>query len=91
MIEDGKVEETQNCYADKYAKADLLDDAYETVGFSPDFGDKGKWLRLTALVIRDSLGAIIGAVETLKDILILMCLQREDKFSLTHKIGTGVL
>ena len=36
--------------------------------FFPVLGEKGKWLRFTAAVIRDSSGDLIGAVETLEDI-----------------------
>jgi len=91
LLVDSKVEEIQNYFAGKYAKFDLLDDAYEAVDFFPDFGDKGEWLRFNAAVIRDSLGAIVGAVEILKDILTLIHLLRDDKFPFNHKISTGVI
>jgi PAS domain S-box-containing protein len=34
----------------------------------PELGKKGRWLRFTAAVIRNSKGAVVGAVETLEDI-----------------------
>ncbi len=42
--------------------------AYEATDFFPELGKKGRWLRFTAAVIRNSKGSVIGAVETLEDI-----------------------
>ena len=50
------------------AKSKLLEDTYEAEGFFPDLGDKGRWLRFTAALIRDAGGELVGAIETLEDI-----------------------
>ncbi|MFA5268605.1 MAG: PAS domain S-box protein [Methanoregula sp.] len=42
--------------------------AYETSVFFPRFGESGTWLQINAIVIRDALGEVIGALETLEDI-----------------------
>ncbi|MDD5232687.1 MAG: PAS domain S-box protein [Syntrophales bacterium] len=55
-------------YAGKFRKSGLLDEAYEATDFFPALGERGKWLRFTAAVIRDSRGDLVGAVETLEDI-----------------------
>ncbi|MCD6577323.1 MAG: PAS domain S-box protein [Anaerolineaceae bacterium] len=89
LLVDSKVEEIQSYYAGKYAKSDLLDDAYEAVDFFQDFGDKGKWLRFTATVIRDSLGAIVGAVETLDDVT--ESKQADEELHLLMKLTQGII
>ncbi|HUN53538.1 MAG TPA: PAS domain S-box protein [Smithella sp.] len=55
-------------YAGKYIKSKLIDGAYEATDFFPELGKKGRWLRFTAAVIRNSKNAIVGVVETLEDI-----------------------
>ncbi len=55
-------------YAGKFIKSTLIDEAYEATDFFPDLGDRGRWLRFTAAVIRNAKGALVGAVETLEDI-----------------------
>lgn len=51
-----------------YSKSNLLDDTYEATDFFPELGEKGKWLRFTAAVIRDAAGELVGAIETLENI-----------------------
>ncbi len=55
-------------YPGKYIKSKLITGAYEATDFFPELGKRGKWLRFTAAVIRNSKGSVIGAVETLEDI-----------------------
>lgn len=66
------VDEFQNevprWYAGKFIKSKLIDGAYEATDFFPELGKKGRWLRFTAAVIRNSKGAVVGAIETLEDI-----------------------
>jgi PAS domain S-box-containing protein len=50
------------------ARSKLLDETYEAEGFFPDLGERGRWLRFTAVPIRSSKRALIGAIETLEDI-----------------------
>ena len=54
-------------YPEGLRRSALLEEAYEGEGFYPAVGG-GKWLYFTASAIRDSHGAIVGAVETLEDI-----------------------
>jgi PAS domain-containing protein len=68
LLVDGIAERIPKWYEGKYAKSDLLEEAYEATDFFPDLGENGKWLRFTGAVIRDSKGRLIGAVETLEDI-----------------------
>ena len=46
----------------------MITGAYEATDFFLELGKKGRWLRFTAAVIRNSKGSVIGAVETLEDI-----------------------
>ncbi len=55
-------------YEEKKIQPGLIDEAMEATDFFPSLGKSGKWLRFTASVIRDSLGKVLGAVETLEDI-----------------------
>ncbi|MDD5168748.1 MAG: PAS domain-containing protein [Syntrophales bacterium] len=68
LLVDGISERILKWYEGKYAKSDLLEEAYEATDFFPDLGESGKWLRFTAAAIRDSKGELVGAVETLEDI-----------------------
>lgn len=57
-----------NQHLAKFKKSVLLAEAYEAVDFFPLLGKGGKWLRVTASLIRDAAGRIYGALETLEDI-----------------------
>ena len=68
LLMDEAVELVPQWYSGKYIKSPLIEDAYEATDFFPVLGQAGKWLRFTAAAIRDSLGMIVAAVETLEDI-----------------------
>ena len=55
-------------YKRQYHKSILVEGAYETEQFFPDFGEKGKWLFFTAAPLKDSNENIMGAIETFQDI-----------------------
>jgi PAS domain S-box-containing protein len=55
-------------YSEKWKKSDLLQEAYEGTEFFPTLGEAGKWLHYTAAVIRNSVGELTGAIETLEDV-----------------------
>ena len=68
LLVDSALEKIPKWYSGKYCPSELIEDAYEATDFFPDLGEKGRWLRFTAAVIRDSRGELVGAVETLEDI-----------------------
>ena len=68
LLVDGFQKEIPHWYAGKFIKSKLIAGAYEATDFFPELGKKGRWLRFTAAVIRNSKGAVVGAVETLEDI-----------------------
>ena len=67
LLVDESPETVPRWYTGKFIKSKLIDEAYEATDFFPDLGDRGKWLRFTAAVIRNAGGALVGAVETLED------------------------
>jgi len=68
LIVERQIEKIPQWYSGKHTKSSLIEDAYEATDFFPHIGKSGTWLHFTAAPIRDSLGAIIGAVETLEDV-----------------------
>jgi PAS domain S-box-containing protein len=68
LLVDESLETVSRWYAGKFIKSKLIEEAYEATDFFPDLGDKGRWLRFTAAVIRNAGGELVGAVETLEDI-----------------------
>jgi len=68
LLVDEALDAIPQWYSGAYTKSRLIKEAYEGMDFFPVLGEKGKWLRFTAAVIRDSSGYLIGAVETLEDI-----------------------
>ena len=68
LLVDESPETIDRWYAGKFIKSTLIDEAYEATDFFPDLGERGRWLRFTAAVIRNAGGALVGAVETLEDI-----------------------
>ena len=55
-------------YGGKYKKSGLIKGAYEAEDWFPALGKEGRWLHFTASPIRNDLGEIIGAIETLGDV-----------------------
>lgn len=68
LLADGNLHEIPHWYEGKYRKSHLIEEAYEATDFFPVLGEKGKWLRFTAAAIRNSVGELVGVVETLEDI-----------------------
>ncbi|MCX5827876.1 MAG: PAS domain-containing protein [Deltaproteobacteria bacterium] len=68
LLVDSAVKNISKWYTGKYRKCDVDEEAFEATDFFPELGKKGRWLRFTAAVIRDSQGELVGAVETLEDI-----------------------
>jgi len=68
LIIDEKLAEMKKWYAGKGHPSKLLKEAFEATDFFSDLGEGGRWLRFTAAAIRNSQGALVGAVETLEDI-----------------------
>lgn len=68
LLVDSAMDKVPKWYSGKYQESDLMEEAYIATDFFPDMGEKGRWLKFTAAVIRDAEGLLFGAVETLEDI-----------------------
>jgi PAS domain S-box-containing protein/putative nucleotidyltransferase with HDIG domain len=68
LLVDGLVDEIPKLYPGKYVKSELIEDAYEATDFFPELCDEGRWLHFTAAAMKDSKGAMVGAIETLEDV-----------------------
>ena len=69
LIVDGALEAAvDQFYHGKFRRSELIDGAFEAEDFFPAFGQGGRWLFFTAAAIRNAVGEIIGAIETLQDV-----------------------
>jgi PAS domain S-box-containing protein len=68
LLVDEFQKEIPHWYTSKFIKSKLIDGAYEATDFFPELGKRGRWLRFTAAIIRNSKGTVVGAIETLEDI-----------------------
>lgn len=68
LLLDGAIEKMPDWYSEKYQKSKLVENGYEATDYFAHLGEEGKWIFITAVVIKDSKGKVIGALETLEDI-----------------------
>jgi len=68
VLVDGNLEELDKWYPGKHSRSTLLEGAFEMTDFFPSLGKGGKWLYVTATLVRNSANEVIGAVETLEDV-----------------------
>ncbi|WP_398306994.1 PAS domain S-box protein [Zoogloea sp.] len=69
LIVSGQIDDMLELYGTKkLRRSPVIEGAYEAEDFFPQMGDKGRWLFFTAAPLRNALGEIIGAIETLQDI-----------------------
>ncbi len=55
-------------YHGKFRRSALIEGAFEAEDFFPRLGESGRWLFFTAAPLRDAVGQMIGAIETLQDV-----------------------
>jgi len=69
LIVDGAMKEIiDDLYQSSYRSSLVVPDAYEAEAFFPNLGANGRWLFFTAAPLRNALGELVGAMETLQDI-----------------------
>jgi len=69
LIVSGQIEDMLRLYGGKkLRRSPTIEGAYEAEDFFPNMGEKGRWLYFTAAPLRNALGEVIGAIETLQDI-----------------------
>jgi PAS domain S-box-containing protein len=68
LLVDQTLDRVESWYGGKARLSPLIDEAFEAVDFFPDLGESGRWLHFTAAAVRNSQGALIGAITTLENI-----------------------
>ncbi|MCK9274414.1 MAG: diguanylate cyclase [Syntrophales bacterium] len=68
LLVNQQIDEIEKWYPGRWRKSDLIDEAYTVTDFFPGLGERGKWLRCTAAVLRGHGGELFGSIETLEDI-----------------------
>jgi diguanylate cyclase (GGDEF)-like protein/PAS domain S-box-containing protein len=68
LVISGSVDQSTAAQYQNFARSSLIAGAFEAERFFPQMGDSGKWLYFTAAPLRDALGNLAGAIETLQDI-----------------------
>jgi len=68
LLIDGDIDNLPGVFSGTNRSVKLLPDSYSARDYFPFMGNEGKWLYFTAALIRDSKGAVIGAMETLEDL-----------------------
>jgi len=68
LLAAGDTGQVTEWYGERNPPAKLAEEAFEVTEFFPGRDEKGKWLHLTAAVLRDTRGNVVGALETLEDV-----------------------
>ena len=68
MMRDDPAAAAAELYGDRVRPSTSIPGALEAEGYFPELGEDGRWLYFVAAPMRDELGEIIGAIETLQDI-----------------------
>lgn len=68
LLVDGDTDRIKNAFHGTCRRTPSIDGGYECTHFFPHFRPSGKWLHVTASLVRDSTGAITGAMETVEDV-----------------------
>lgn len=68
LLVDGDMERIATAFHGTCQRLSTIDGGYECTDFFPHMRPGGKWLHVTATVIRDSAGHVTGAMETVEDI-----------------------
>ena len=68
IVENASGEDIAACYGDKYCDSEVIDEAYEAEDFFSAIGEKGRWLFFTAAPLKNGMGKISGAIETIQDV-----------------------
>lgn len=68
LLVDDDTEQIKTAFNGTCRRIPSNDSGYECTSFFPHIGPLGKWLHVTATLIRDSTGAVTGAMETVEDV-----------------------
>jgi PAS domain S-box-containing protein len=76
LVDEATPEEISAWYGGRSAKSGSLEKAYEATDLLPEVGGTKRWLHVTAAAIRNSVGTLVGAIETVEDVT--ACKEAED-------------
>ncbi|HEX3001707.1 MAG TPA: PAS domain S-box protein [Methanoregula sp.] len=68
FVVDGNVEMIARQFSGTCSSGDGIDGRFECTDFFSDMHGGGRWLRITASLIRDTTGTVTGAMETIEDV-----------------------
>ncbi|RQW89191.1 MAG: PAS domain S-box protein [Geobacter sp.] len=68
LLAGGDSGQVSHWYGENIWQSKLAEEALEVTEFFPGRHEQGKWLHLTATVLRDTRGNVAGALETLEDV-----------------------
>ncbi|HII98233.1 MAG TPA: PAS domain-containing protein [Methanoregula sp.] len=68
LLVDGDTGQIKTAFNGTCRRIPSNDSGYECTSFFPHIGPLGKWLHVTATLIRDSTGSVTGAMETVEDV-----------------------
>jgi PAS domain S-box-containing protein len=68
IVDNAGEDDISDYYEEVLQKSTMIEDAYAAEAFFPNMGERGRWLHFTAAPLRNVLGKVTGAVETLEDI-----------------------
>ena len=68
IVKNAGLDELNKNYKGIIRESRLVDNGYEGENFFPKLGTEGVWLYFTAAPLKDVLGNVVGAIETLQDI-----------------------
>jgi hemerythrin-like metal-binding protein/PAS domain S-box-containing protein len=69
LIVNGSMDDQlETYYHGLFQRSKTIEGAFEAEKFFPNLGQSGRWLFFTAAPLRDGLGNLVGAIETLQDV-----------------------
>ena len=68
LVDEAPMEVISHWYNGISNKSSLLEEAYEATNFFPEPGGEGKWLHCVAAAIKNSMGTLVGVIETVEDV-----------------------
>jgi PAS domain S-box-containing protein len=68
IVDGADLQAMERLYPGKIRCSTQVEGAFEAEDFFPGFGPNGRWLFFTAAPLRNALGEVVGAIETLQDV-----------------------
>lgn len=79
MVDNASYSVIKKRFSSKLTKSKSLEGGYELLAYYPDVNKKGKWLFSTTMLLKNTRGKVVGALETLQDTTKEVLAQKELK------------